>query len=256
MTNKTDWIVHYVSNNVHCDECGKREDSFLPCLCNAHTHGMKKYNHLDFQIVLDLGAQEVCRILNELGRRVRAGHRFTAGEMIPGVYEDCAVRLDIAEETGREVYRVIIPDRNYLFPEDPLCCGIYPQQLVNTEDLCAEKMNGQIKIKLYQMRRSPECEMFIFKDVYALKQHYGEVPAELYECVYSGLLAVSGPGEVYRIFNSEFPKGYSGRSMSVSDIVEFEYKYGRKVFYYCDCVGFSVIEFADNRAHIAGGARK
>ena len=102
MTNKTDWIVHYVSNNVYCDEYGKREDSFLPCLCNAHTHGMKKYNHLDFQIVLDLGAQEVCRILNELGRRVRAGHRFTAGEMIPGVYEDCDVRLDIAEETGRE----------------------------------------------------------------------------------------------------------------------------------------------------------
>ena len=145
MTNKIDWIVHYVSNNVCCDECGKREDSFLPCLCNAHTHGMKKYNHLDFQIVLDLGAQEVCRILNELGRRVRAGHRFTAGEMIPGVYEDCDVRLDIAEETGREVYRVIIPDRNYLFPEDPLCCGIYPQQLVNTEDLCAEKMNNFIR---------------------------------------------------------------------------------------------------------------
>ena len=100
MTNKTDWIVHYVSNNVCCDECGKREDSFLPCLCNAHTHGMKKYNHLDFQLVLDLGAQEVCRILNELGRRVRAGHRFTEGELVSGIYEDCAVRLDNSIRCG------------------------------------------------------------------------------------------------------------------------------------------------------------
>ena len=249
MTNKTDWIVHYVSNNACCDECGKKEDSFIPCLCNAHTHGMKKYNHPDFQIVLDLGAQEVCRILNELGRRVRAGHRFTEGELVSGIYEDCDVRLDIAEETGREVYRVIIPDKNYLFPEDPLCCGIYPQQLVNTEDLCAEKMNGQIKIKLYQMRRSLECEMFIFKDSCVVRQAHNGIPSELYECVFSGLLAVSAPEEVYYIFNSDFPKGYKGRSMSVSDIVAFEYKDGRTIFYYCDPFGFSVVKFSDDKTY-------
>lgn len=255
MSNTVDWVVHYVAN-TGCEMCGKNEESFLPYLCNAHTHGMDAYNHPDFQVVLNFGMEEVCRILNELGRRVQAGKRFSAGEMVPGIYLDCNIRLDIAEESGRKVYRVIIPDKENRYPEDPFCSGIYPHQRIDTENLCAEKINGRVRVRLYQMRLCPECEMFIFKDAYALKQHYGEVPAELYECVYSGLLAVSNPGEVYRIFNSEIPKGYSGRSMSVSDIVEFEYRYGRKIFYYCDCVGFSVIEFADNRTHIAGGAEK
>ena len=81
MSNTVDWVVHYVAN-TGCEMCGKNEESFLPYLCNAHTHGMNAYNHPDFQVVLNFGMEEVCRILNELGRRVQAGKRFSAGEMV------------------------------------------------------------------------------------------------------------------------------------------------------------------------------
>ena len=115
-------------------------------------------------------------VWTNITRRVQAGKRFSPGEMVPGIYLDCNIRLDIAEESGRKVYRVVIPDKENRYPENSFCSGIYPHQRMETEDLCAERMDGCVRVRLYQMRNCPECEMFIFKDVYALKQHYGEVP--------------------------------------------------------------------------------
>lgn len=66
MNNNIDWIIHLVANGA-CDECGKEEKGFLPYTCNAHTHGMEKYDHPDFQVVLSLPPREIGRILNTLG---------------------------------------------------------------------------------------------------------------------------------------------------------------------------------------------
>ena len=45
---KLDWIIEIIGNGVVCAKCGKVEDSFPEYICNAHTHGMKKYHHPDF----------------------------------------------------------------------------------------------------------------------------------------------------------------------------------------------------------------
>lgn len=129
-----DWIIHMVTNGA-CDECGKVEGSFLPYTCNAHTHGMERYAHLDFQLVLALPPQEVMRILNTMGLKVQAGERFKGGDMVAGIYEDCDVRLDAFEETGRKILRVVIPDKYNIFPEDDRCMDIYRLQLLETEAL-------------------------------------------------------------------------------------------------------------------------
>lgn len=101
-----DWIIHLVANGTECEECGKTESSFLPYLCNAHTHGMEKYNHPDFQMVLRTSNEEICRILNTLGLRVQQGERYFDDAYVTGIYEDCSVRLQEFEETGRKVLRV------------------------------------------------------------------------------------------------------------------------------------------------------
>lgn len=44
MGKNVDWIIHYI-----LDDPGP-----YPYLCNAHTHGMEKYRHPDFQMVLNL----------------------------------------------------------------------------------------------------------------------------------------------------------------------------------------------------------
>lgn len=116
-----DWVVHIVRNGVPCNDCGKVENSFVEYACNAHTHGMEKYSHQDFQLVIAYSNQEIGRILNTFGLWVQEGRKFKAGEYVKGIYEDCAVRLDEFEESGRKVLRVVIPDKHNIFPDDNKC---------------------------------------------------------------------------------------------------------------------------------------
>jgi len=135
MKKDIDWIIHLCTNGAVCAECGKVETCFLPHACNAHTHGMECYGHPDFQLVLDLPTQEIGRILNTFGLRVQNGERFHAGDLVSGIYDDCDVRLDEFEETGRTVLRVVIPDGKNRFPKDPNCNARYRIQLLETERL-------------------------------------------------------------------------------------------------------------------------
>lgn len=135
---KIDWIIHLCANGIPCEECGKVENGFLSQTCNAHTHGMEKYHHMDFQLVLALPVEEIARILNTLGLRVQAGEHFQNGDLVSGIYEDCDIRLDEYEETGRTVLRVIIPDKYNVFPEDGCCMPAYRVQLLKTDDLYRE----------------------------------------------------------------------------------------------------------------------
>lgn len=135
---RIDWIIHAVSNGIPCADCGKTENSFIPGACNFHTHGLAKYGHLDLQIVIEYPPQEIARILNTIGLRIQDGARFAAGDLIKGIYEDCDVRLDTFEETGRNVLRVIIPDKFNRFPEDPICEYPYNLQAFPTDMLSGD----------------------------------------------------------------------------------------------------------------------
>ena len=111
------WIIHFVM--------GASDIEFIT---NCHTHGMELYDHTDFQVVINLPKEEIGRLLNTLGVRVRNGERFKAGDMVKGLYLDCDVRLDSVIETGRCVLRLVIPDKHNRFPEDPQCMAPYKHQ--------------------------------------------------------------------------------------------------------------------------------
>ena len=130
-----DWIIHMIGNGVYCAECGKVENSFPEYICNAHTHGMAKYHHPDFQMVIHTEPELMGYVLNEFGIRVQSGQQFKAGDLVEGIFLDCPVRLDEFEECGRKVLRVIIPDGKNRFPEDPACDYPYSLQLMPTDQL-------------------------------------------------------------------------------------------------------------------------
>ena len=130
-----DWIIEILANGVRCATCGKVENHYPDYICNAHTHGMAKYSHQDFQLVLYLHPNQMGYVLNNLGLRVQAGERFKAGDLVEGIFDRCPLRLDEAEESGRKVLRVIIPDDENRFPEDPECEYPYSYQLVPTDEL-------------------------------------------------------------------------------------------------------------------------
>jgi len=96
---------------------------------------MEEYGHMDFQLVLKAHPAEIGRILNTFGLWVQSGRRFKAGDMVSGIFQDCNVRLDEFEETGRTVLRIIIPDDENRFPEDEECMEVYRLQLLETDEL-------------------------------------------------------------------------------------------------------------------------
>jgi hypothetical protein len=120
---KIDWIIHHVT-----------DDTFIDGACNAHTH-LTNYDHQDFQVVLNLPSRELGRILNTFGLWVQSGQKFYAGQYVENIYDDCPVRLDEFEETGRKVLRVVIPDMNNKFPEDPECAYPYNIQKLTENEL-------------------------------------------------------------------------------------------------------------------------
>ena len=127
--------IHVVTNGI-CEICGLAEKSIdHDLLCNAHTHGLEKFGHMNFQMVLNYDHQEIGRILNTMSERVIEGERFADGDMVSGIYEDCDVRLKEFFETDRTVLRVIIPDKENRFPEDAECEEPYKYQLLETDDL-------------------------------------------------------------------------------------------------------------------------
>lgn len=115
---KIDWMIHYVVDEAEC-----------PYLVNAHTHGMEKYNHQDFQFVLNEGMENVGWILNTLGLRVQNGERFNNGQTIKNFSNGYDGRFQEFYETGRKVLRFIIPDKYGRFPEDDECSFVLSLQI-------------------------------------------------------------------------------------------------------------------------------
>lgn len=120
-----DWFIHYVFDATN-----------IPNIVNIHTHGLENYNHLNFQLVLAVGTDEAKYILNTMGRRVQKGEVFHEGDMVSGIFEDCDITLKKYHETGRDVLRIIIPDRNNRFPGEEGCEEPYSHQ----EDSCLDIM--------------------------------------------------------------------------------------------------------------------
>ena len=99
-------------------------------------------------------------------------------------------------------------------------------------------------IKLYQIIHEEKNRAFIFEDYECVRQAFKErAPSEIYECVFDGKIDVQSPEDVFRIFNCANPTDYKGRSMSVSDIVVFEYSNGKKTVYFCARFGFKIIGY-------------
>ena len=125
---KCSWIVHYSTNETNKKADIPQEKWYPQYICNAHTHGLAAFHHRDFQLVLDIGPSSTAFVLNTLAERVRNGEVFTDGETVSGVYPDCDVKLAVAQEGNREVFRVLIPDEKDRYPGEEGCEYPYSEQ--------------------------------------------------------------------------------------------------------------------------------
>ena len=123
---KISWMIHYNTDEIN--EKAGAERKYAMYLCNAHTHGLSAFNHRDFQLVLDIEKSSTAFLLNRLAERVRDGESFSDGELVADVYPNCKVKLALAKEANREVFRVLIPDENDKYPGDEGCKYPYSEQ--------------------------------------------------------------------------------------------------------------------------------
>lgn len=69
-------------------------------------------------------------------------------------------------------------------------------------------------------------------------------PESIYREVYSSSQEKYDPEEIYKKFNLYPPENYTGRSLSVSDIIRYKTKNSDTLNLYCDSFGFYLLDFS------------
>lgn len=100
-----------------------------------------------------------------------------------------------------------------------------------------------MKIKIYQINHDRDKKRLAYWNLKCISSLCGgKVPADIYDCVFDGEVDADNLEKVFMIFNENHPEGYTGRSLSVSDVVEVKTE-SERAFYFCDTFGFKEIEF-------------
>lgn len=76
-----------------------------------------------------------------------------------------------------------------------------------------------------------------------LLQRFGPPQREDYQLVFDGEVETNDLEELYEKFNLSHPSGYSGYSLSISDLLEL-YDENGSTFHYVDRIGFQEVELA------------
>lgn len=98
---------------------------------------------------------------------------------------------------------------------------------------------------IYQLKNDPQFAKIRFMSADYLKAHAIEPDFENYDAVYSGTLDCADSTNVmlenlYTRFNLDHPKDFTGRSVSVSDVIALRQN-GIVSYYYVDSVGFTQV---------------
>lgn len=115
-----DWEIHVVVNTA-CDVCGSNRKELRDGMCDAHTHGLKKYCGREIQLVINCGLAGIGYILNSVGEMIRDGLKLEDGVVFTSDKFQDEVRIKVFETTdvqGDPIYRLILPDPEYRFPEE------------------------------------------------------------------------------------------------------------------------------------------
>lgn len=126
-----DWFSHCVPG-----------DPDTPYNFNYHTHGLEKlFNHKNIQVVMPMNPKTIHAIINRLIEEIRQGTQFLPNQDYENLMADgYKVRFIEAKECGRDVLRLLIPDKEGKYE------GEYADQLTmldNWSDIPVEEQRPQ-----------------------------------------------------------------------------------------------------------------
>lgn len=118
---KIHWVNDFKDGDVNT---GKRVDyNYLNGMCDAHTHGLKKYCGHELQMTVNLLAY--AHLFDDIAYKIIfEGLKLHDGMIIEGLFDDDAV-VRISEvydfyshEEHQPYWRIIIPDGDFKMPEE------------------------------------------------------------------------------------------------------------------------------------------
>lgn len=144
---------------------------------------------------------------------------------------------DPAEELVREWHAVPIIDLSAL--RDKIQSAINRNPIFDADLL--ELLNHEISqhsYSIYQLKNDPQTRDYRFEPLERLQSAGLMVDSENYDLVYTAPLTEKDTLEgIFRHFDLDIPEDYTGRSLSVSDVVVL-HREGRESAYYVDSFGF------------------
>lgn len=106
-------------------------------------------------------------------------------------------------------------------------------------------------IAIYQIDMARDPDNLCFMDYERTNRIQGSpaINSSIYNKVFEGSVKADTMEDVYKIFNLQHPESYTGRSLSVSDVVQVveDNPFG-SAFYFCDSFGFKRIDFDSSKA--------
>ncbi len=109
-----------------------------------------------------------------------------------------------------------------------------------------ELIPSPMKFRIYQVNTDRDVNKIAFMEYDSLEHFQGtkNIDSSVYDKVFDGEDDLSNLDDVFLKLNLEDPEDYTGRSLSVSDIVEIISSDTVKPgFYYCDTVGYKKVDF-------------
>ena len=100
-------------------------------------------------------------------------------------------------------------------------------------------------ISIYQINLERDTERVAFLGLDQLARLYGKtaINGSIYDEVFYGDVDAETLEDVFGMFNLRHPEGYTGRSLSVSDVVEIIDGSDKNGCFFCDTVGFQEVQF-------------
>jgi len=94
----------------HCHLVPNGDDD-SPTGVNFHTHGIPETcDHLDIQVVVFLPPEVFGPIIHDVYKRIKSGTKFEIDTAYDKILKGMNVQFIYAEECGRDVLRMILPD--------------------------------------------------------------------------------------------------------------------------------------------------
>ena len=171
--------------------------------------------------------------------------RYLSGECTLDDMDDYVARWHEGQDDGVDLHEYLgftHDEYNALLQIDLTC---------KFEDLMEAQRRHQ-RFRVYQLSLSgTKTVPFAFRGIDQLhKAGYQQPPAADYQLVYDGEICCPLVQEekmvlerIFRLCNDTFPAGYTGHSLSPSDVVELYGEEGRRYFY-CDTNGFVPVQFS------------